>query len=155
MFAADTAYTYTFDLTSITDNAGSTKSGSLHSLSITTNSCADALVTTQNKGASQMRSSSSIEFKEVPQELLAYNLEQNFPNPFNANTTIRYSVPKAGRVTLALYDINGRLINVLVNAWKEPGKYSIEVKKSLLHGGLYFYKMQASEYSAVKKLVVQ
>jgi hypothetical protein len=88
---------------------------------------------------------------EIP---LTYALGQNYPNPFNPSTKIVYSVPEAGFVNIRVYDITGQEAAVLVNEEKEPGVYEINFSAAGLSSGIYFYKMTANDYSAVKKLNV-
>jgi alpha-glucosidase len=83
-----------------------------------------------------------------------YKLEQNFPNPFNPNTLIRYQLPEKSHVLLTVYDITGRKTAVLVNEIKEAGRYSQQFDASQLSSGIYFLKMTAGSYTATKKLVV-
>ncbi len=82
-----------------------------------------------------------------------YALEQNYPNPFNPVTTIRYQIPKAGRVTLKVYDILGKEIATLVNEEKETGRYTANFDASKLSSGVYLYELVANDYRAVKKLM--
>jgi hypothetical protein len=84
-----------------------------------------------------------------------YTLEQNYPNPSGNETTIQYSVPRSVRVNLALFDINGRLVKIIVDGVKEPGTYKVNLNCGLLSGGLYFYKMQTQDFSAVRKMIIQ
>jgi hypothetical protein len=58
-----------------------------------------------------------------------YALQQHYPNPFNKNTTIQYSVPQSGWVKLTLFDINGRQVQVLVQRMQEKGTHSIEWRR--------------------------
>ncbi|HUM66960.1 MAG TPA: T9SS type A sorting domain-containing protein, partial [Chitinophagaceae bacterium] len=90
-----------------------------------------------------------------PQVAMENSLEQNYPNPFSQTTTIKYSLAKPGTVNLALYDVHGRLVKSMVNGWKEAGTYTVQLEKASLQGGLYFYKMQTSGFSAARKLIVQ
>jgi photosystem II stability/assembly factor-like uncharacterized protein len=82
---------------------------------------------------------------EVPRE---FALEQNYPNPFNPVTTIRYTVAGSGReaigtrwVRLAVYDLLGREVAVLVNESRPPGAYSVAFDGSRLASGMYFYRL--------------
>ena len=84
----------------------------------------------------------------------AYVLNQNYPNPFNPGTTIEFEVPKTGQVSLKVYDITGREVATLVDGVRAVGSYSIPFDASGLSSGVYFYKLQAGEYFAVRKLVV-
>jgi len=81
-------------------------------------------------------------------------LAQNYPNPFNPSTTIAYSIQTAAHVSLDVYDILGKLVRSLVNENQTSGSYQVEFDASGLAGGIYFYKLQASNYSIVKKAIV-
>ncbi len=81
-------------------------------------------------------------------------LKQNYPNPFNPTTTINYSVPKAGLVTIKVYDALGREIETLVNEEKLSGNYKVEFNGNKLSSGIYFYRMQARNFVETKKLIL-
>ena len=89
-----------------------------------------------------------------------YNLDQNYPNPFNPTTIIRYSVPdnlntsSGTKVTLRIYDILGKEIITLLNAEKQPGTYEIKFDGSKLASGIYFYKLNAGNFSQTKKMIL-
>nr|MBP9095685.1 T9SS type A sorting domain-containing protein [Ignavibacteria bacterium] len=83
-----------------------------------------------------------------------YSLSQNFPNPFNPSTTINYEIPNSNFVSLKIYDIMGREVAILINQFQQPGFYNINFNASKLPGGIYFYKIQAGNFSAVKKLLL-
>jgi parallel beta-helix repeat protein len=89
--------------------------------------------------------------KKIPDSI---QLFQNFPNPFNPNTTISYSVPKECFVTIKVYDVIGREIKTLVNEEKIAGNYSAQFNGTGLSGGIYFYRMQAGDFVQTKKLVL-
>jgi endo-1,4-beta-xylanase len=91
------------------------------------------------------------ELAGVPGE---FRLSQNFPNPFNPSTTIRYDVPKYAHVKLGVYDVLGREVAVLVDENHPAGRYSIAVNATNLPSGAYFYRMSAGDFGAVRKLVV-
>jgi hypothetical protein len=82
-----------------------------------------------------------------------YALEQNYPNPFNPSTLIKYSVPLSGRVKLAVYNMIGEEVALLVNEIKEPGKYEVTFDASHLSSGIYLYRMESQNFREVKKLV--
>ena len=82
-----------------------------------------------------------------------YSLEQNYPNPFNPTTTIKYSIKKAGLVTLKVYDILGKEITTLVNENKTAGNYSVNFNASNLPSGIYFYRLKSGSFLATKKLI--
>ena len=81
-----------------------------------------------------------------------FTLEQNYPNPFNPATQINYSVAKSGFVKISIFDILGREVQVLVNETKTPGYYSVDFNGTNLSSGMYFYKMETSEFTDIKKM---
>jgi len=90
-----------------------------------------------------------------------FSLEQNFPNPFNPSTKIRYSIPAAplslgeGQgVRLVIYDVLGNEVATLVNEEKPAGVYEVEFNASSLPSGVYFYKLQAGNFVETKKLIL-
>lgn len=83
----------------------------------------------------------------------SYVLNQNYPNPFNSTTIIRFSLPKSSTVKLAIYDVPGKEIAVLLNEYKSPGTYELTFDASGLSGGVYFYKLYAGSFSETKKMV--
>jgi hypothetical protein len=74
-----------------------------------------------------------------------WRLEQNFPNPFNPTTVVRYQVPVVSDVKLAVYDVLGREVSVLVNERKASGSYTVTFNASGLATGIYFYRLQARQ----------
>ena len=87
----------------------------------------------------------------VPEE---YTLLQNYPNPFNPSTTIEFSVPASGFVTLRVVDLLGREITTLVNEQKSAGTYRASFDASRLPSGTYFYSLTAGSFAGVKKMVL-
>ena len=83
-----------------------------------------------------------------------YALDQNYPNPFNPTTKITYALPKTGNVNLVVYDILGREVATLVNGVKQAGIHTVNFNASNLASGIYFYKIQAGDFNAVKKMVL-
>lgn len=88
-----------------------------------------------------------------------FELFQNYPNPFDSYTSIRYTVPSVARggyegphVTLKLYDVLGKEVATLVDEVKPAGTYEIGLDASALLPGVYFYKLQAGSFTATKKL---
>ncbi len=88
---------------------------------------------------------------EIPSE---YSLQQNYPNPFNPATTIKFSIPSASNVKLVVYDAAGQVVNVLVNAELAAGNYNYSFNAYNLASGVYFYKLEAGEFSSVKKMLL-
>ncbi len=83
-----------------------------------------------------------------------YSLAQNFPNPFNPSTTIKYTVPQNGPVTIKLYDVTGREVATLVNEVKTVGSYDLKFNASGLASGVYIYRMIAKDFVSVKKMSI-
>ncbi|MDP3149076.1 MAG: LamG-like jellyroll fold domain-containing protein [Ignavibacteria bacterium] len=82
------------------------------------------------------------------------DLMNAYPNPFNPETRIRYSLNTNQHVSLMVYDILGKEVMTLVNETKEPGYYEVSFNASSLPSGIYFYRMQAGEFVSVKKLLL-
>jgi hypothetical protein len=88
-----------------------------------------------------------------------YALEQNFPNPFNPTTTIRYQIAENSDVKISVYNIAGQLVQTVVNENQIPGKYTAvwDGKNSSgqnVASGIYFLKMKAGEFSKVRKMAL-
>lgn len=83
-----------------------------------------------------------------------FRLEQNFPNPFNPATTIRYSLPVTAHVTLKVHDVLGREVSTLVNRTEEAGSHQVLFDATNLASGVYFYRISAGNFEAVKRLLV-
>jgi len=83
-----------------------------------------------------------------------FALNQNYPNPFNPSTTISYSLPKASDVAVKVYDILGNEVQTLVSGFKNAGSYNINFDAKGLASGVYYYKIQAGDFSEVKKLTL-
>ncbi|MHB1685953.1 MAG: T9SS type A sorting domain-containing protein [Ignavibacteriaceae bacterium] len=85
---------------------------------------------------------------------IVFSLQQNYPNPFNPTTTINYSVPQNSFVTIKVYDVLGKEITTLVNHETRSGNYSVEFNASKFTSGVYYYRMQAGNFTETKKLIV-
>ena len=84
-----------------------------------------------------------------------FMLYQNFPNPFNSETSISYYVPRTDFVTLNIYNLNGKEMAILINRKHEPGEYTVKLNSNGFPSGLYFYRLSTGKYNITKKLVVQ
>jgi hypothetical protein len=84
----------------------------------------------------------------------SYKLFQNYPNPFNPSTRIGYRLPIDSHVTLKVYDVLGKEIKTLLNERQNAGNHSVQFNASNLPSGVYFYKIEAGEYHATRKLVL-
>ena len=83
-----------------------------------------------------------------------FKLYQNYPNPFNPSTKITYFVPAFSTVTIKVYDFTGREVATIENRERPAGTYSVYFNAKQLASGVYFYKLTADDYSAVKKFVL-
>ena len=83
-----------------------------------------------------------------------YDMSQNFPNPFNPNTVISYSLPLASNVKLIVYNSLGQTVKVLENGFKNAGTYSVNFNSTDLPSGTYFYKIEAGQFSQIKKMIL-
>ncbi len=82
-------------------------------------------------------------------------LSQNYPNPFNPSTTISYSVPRSEFVSLIVYDVLGKEVQILVNEDQRAGDHSILFDAGQLSSGIYFYTLQAgSEFMQTRKMLL-
>ncbi len=83
-----------------------------------------------------------------------FDLAQNYPNPFNPTTTIDYSVPQTGTVSLKVYNLLGQEIATLFSGVQQAGNHAAVFDGSRLASGVYFYKLQAGSNAMTKKLVL-
>jgi len=86
-------------------------------------------------------------------------LDSNYPNPFNPETTIRYSVEKPGKVTLEVYNILGQKVKTLVNDTKDKGSHNVvwngkDQAGNNVASGVYFYHMKNGNYSKTNKMIL-
>jgi len=86
-------------------------------------------------------------------------LKQNYPNPFNPETTIGYSIASPGNVTLEIYNTRGQMIKVLVDEYKDTGKYEVQWNGKDHNGrelpsGVYYYKLVTNGKHVVKKMIL-
>ncbi|KAB2920948.1 MAG: T9SS type A sorting domain-containing protein, partial [Bacteroidetes bacterium] len=84
----------------------------------------------------------------------AYTLSQNHPNPFNPATTISYSLPAAGFVTLKVYDMLGKEVATLVNGMQESGANKASFDASQLPSGIYFARLSSGSFNSVIKMTL-
>jgi len=88
-----------------------------------------------------------------PESAFVLGFDQNFPNPFNRNTTLRYSLPKTMQVRLAVYDLLGREISILTQGSKEAGIYTEEFNGANLPAGIYFARLQLDHLQFSKMMI--
>ena len=83
-----------------------------------------------------------------------FSLAQNYPNPFNPSTVISWQLAVGSDVSLKVYDVLGNEVATLVNEEKSAGEYHVVFDGSKLASGIYFYKLQTSDFSAIKKMIL-
>lgn len=88
---------------------------------------------------------------EIPTE---FALLQNYPNPFNPATVIRFALPQTAEVRLEVYDLAGRRVALLLNERKPAGYHQIEFRAAELPSAVYFYRLSAAGFTAIKKLML-
>jgi len=85
---------------------------------------------------------------------IRFSLNQNFPNPFNPSTLIRFQIASPGATTLKVYDILGRELKTLVNEFKSIGEYEIMFNATNLPAGIYFYRLRSGNFVETKKMIL-
>jgi len=83
-----------------------------------------------------------------------FALHGNYPNPFNPRTTISFQVPELSFVNISIYDINGRMLETIMNEKVEPGYHAINWNGDHYSSGVYFYKITAAQFSATGKCLL-
>ena len=85
---------------------------------------------------------------------LNFNLNQNYPNPFNPSTTIGFDIPQSSSVKLVIYDMLGKVVDILVNKHMDAGSYNISYTNHNLSSGIYFYELNAGTYRDIKRMTL-
>ena len=85
---------------------------------------------------------------------MKYELAQNFPNPFNPTTHIRFGLPKASTVEIDLFNVMGQKVNTILDEYKSAGYHTINLDGSYLASGVYFFSIKAGEFKDVKKMLL-
>ncbi|MBU0518354.1 T9SS type A sorting domain-containing protein, partial [bacterium] len=84
----------------------------------------------------------------------SYALHGAYPNPFNPTSTISYALPQAGKVSLTVYDLQGRMVTELVNGYRDAGIHEANFDGTGLASGVYIYSLQAGDFSANGKMIM-
>lgn len=100
--------------------------------------------------------SSPLEVLQISGEMipLSYELKQNYPNPFNPTTHIAFSLPKPGNVKITVYNTLGEQVTELLNEQLEAGSHNIEFNAHGMASGVYFYRLETSSFTNVKKMML-
>ncbi len=83
-----------------------------------------------------------------------YILGQNFPNPFNPSTKIKFSIKENGFTSLKVFDVSGRLISVLLNVYIEKGNYETTFNIDNFSAGVYYYSLESNGFKQTKKMIL-
>jgi hypothetical protein len=83
-----------------------------------------------------------------------YSLSQNYPNPFNPVTTINYQLITDSDVNLSVYDLSGKLVEILINEYVPTGYHTVEWDASNQPSGVYLYQIQAGDFTDIKKCIL-
>lgn len=111
----------------------------------------------------QVDTDGSFEYSEIVTAVVGvpetFVLHQNFPNPFNPSTRIKYEIPKSRQVTLIIYNILGAAVRTLVDDQQNPGAYEVEWDGRNDAGisatsGVFFYKLTAGQTSFIRKMIL-
>ncbi len=85
---------------------------------------------------------------------MVMRLYQNYPNPFNPSTTIRYALERGGTVELAVFNLLGERLEVLVEDYQDPGDYTLEYDASALQSGVYIYRLKTEHGQLTRRMVL-
>jgi hypothetical protein len=107
-----------------------------------------------NQGSSQYFGKSATKSKEENNEVNEFALLENFPNPFNPTTSIKYRIPEDSFVELRIFDILGREIITLINEKQEAGNHTVQFDASNLPSGIYIYRIVSGTFTATKKMIL-
>ena len=116
----------------------------------------NAMMSVKNFQFSSSPLTADEDIDQIPTRLA---LEQNFPNPFNPVTTLRYTVPEKEIVNISVYDMRGKLVKTLVNSFQSSGKKTVhwngtDSRDNTVSAGLYLYKINAGIFSQTKKMIL-
>ena len=91
---------------------------------------------------------------EANETIRSYKLFDAYPNPFNSSTIIGYQIPNSGLITLKIYDAVGKEVSTIVNEVKQTGNYTARFTSQDLPSGIYFYKLNAPDFTQTKKMIL-
>ena len=111
----------------------------------------DATLAMAAEAAANMHEPNAIvERMGVPSE---YSLKQNYPNPFNPTTQIEFQLPKKAFVNITVYNLAGQTVATLKNSQMSAGTHSVQFDAQGLTTGVYFYRIDADEFTSVKRMI--
>ena len=98
--------------------------------------------------------SASTMVKSVAGQAFVGTMQQNYPNPFNPSTTIAFALPKSSTVALKLFDMFGRELATLAEGKFSAGRHQVVFDATAFSSGVYFYRLQANEFSQTRRLML-
>lgn len=130
------------------------KDGAGQIISVSGDFWVDEIVFTLNEGSGV----SDVDGKATTMPL-TYSLSDNYPNPFNPSTEIEYALPVSNQVKIEIFNTLGQKVRTLVDRFVNAGTYQVtwngaDDQNNILPSGVYFYKMQASHFTSVKKMIL-
>jgi hypothetical protein len=81
-------------------------------------------------------------------------MSSSVPNPFTRETKVKYEVEKEGKVKIGVFDSDGNLVDLLLDAWQTKGVYSIKIERKALNAGVCFVQVHTDSATLVRKLIV-
>ncbi|MBX7042730.1 MAG: T9SS type A sorting domain-containing protein [Ignavibacteria bacterium] len=112
--------------------------------------CAVGRIYNTTTGGQWITNISSIEL-EIPN---SFRLDQNFPNPFNSQTKINFTITNAGNYILEIYDTRGNRIQEIFNESLDPGRYNLIYNAGTLSSGIYFYKLTGADITETRRMIL-
>jgi len=91
---------------------------------------------------------------DLPSSPIRFFLGQNYPDPFNPTTTVKYSIIKSNLVVIKVFNLLGQESMTLLKEYKAPGIYEIEFDGRDLSSGIYYYTMQTDDFTDTKKFIL-
>lgn len=94
------------------------------------------------------------ELANAANTISGYSLKQNYPNPFNPETVIAFALPEDGDVSLTVFNVLGDEVAEILSGWTQAGEYSVVFDAGKLPSGIYFYRLQAGNFTQFKKMAL-
>jgi len=166
LYIFDSAGTYINTLTGVTGNRGSwrlpsgnflvTNGGGVHEINGTTGALIRTISASANFQYFGLYDPDILVGVTPVQNTFAseYKLYNNYPNPFNPETNIRYSIPKKDFVSIKIYNSIGKEVSSYVNKIQEAGVYEIKFNANNLSSGVYYYKLSTNEFNETQKMIL-
>lgn len=140
---------------------GETRNFSVHIFTMTQEGSATVVVEAHNMANPAESYSHTLTGRTSPVSVegevspAGFSLGQNYPNPFNPSTSVAFSLPKAGEVSLTVYDVTGKKVMDAAKGYFEAGTHTVRLDVSSLPSGVYLYRLVSGQYSAAKKMILE